>query len=193
MNGIKIFITFGFLFLTFATALAVPHENNGRYLHEQDISSTGAFIARWTPDVENNKIHFEFEAQTLGWVGVSILRQTTEGQIGDQVIAGVYEDGTSYIQDRYFNTSIPHPERPLRPIDVQQDWVLRYAEERNDKTIVGVSRPLDTGDLYDGPVIEDIVLKLSWAYDELDIIDGVAPDHGPTFGAVYVNFLNPEV
>ncbi|KAK2703625.1 hypothetical protein QYM36_017926, partial [Artemia franciscana] len=192
MSGIKKFLSISFLSLTFATVLAVPHENKGRYLYEQDISSTGAFIARWTPDVENSVIYFEFEAQTQGWVGVSILLPDIVDQVGDQVIAGVYEDGTSYIQDRYFNKSIPHPERPLRPIDVQQDWVLHYAEEANDKTIVGVSRPFNTGDFYDGPVFEDKVLKFSWAYDELDISDGIAPDHGPTFGSVYINLLNPE-
>ncbi|KAK2712267.1 DBH-like monooxygenase protein 2 isoform X2 [Artemia franciscana] len=156
------------------------------------LDPNATFILRWTPDFEEKKVDFEFEAQAIGWIGIIFVSPSSASSFADTVIAGVFDDGSTYIQDRYTDVSIPEPDTP-QPLDIQQDWPLVYAEEANGKTIVRTSRAFDTNDPQDNPIIQDETILFSWAYDDEDLVDGEPLYHGEDGrGTVLLNLLYPE-
>ncbi|KAK2712764.1 DBH-like monooxygenase protein 1 [Artemia franciscana] len=168
-----------------------PRSGSKSYAYEKVLDADGTFIMRWTPDFEASRVDFEFEVMTTGWIGVTFLPPLDLGKFADTIVAGVLDDGTAYMQDRYTDTSIPEPGTP-RPMDTQQDWPIIYAEEANGRTIIQTSRAFDTNDPEDRPVIKDETLVFAWAFDDVDIVEGEPPFHGPSRGSVLLNLLYPE-
>jgi len=120
--------------------------------YEHNITWNGIYNVHWR--IEGNVIYLALDVNTTGWVGFGIAEQSSGTMAGSDIVQGyVSASGTAVVKDRYALSQFSGGNYFQEPItDNCQDWELIKGEEINGKTILEVSRKIDTGDSQDRPI-----------------------------------------
>ncbi|XP_035687497.1 uncharacterized protein LOC118423447 [Branchiostoma floridae] len=148
---------------------ATPTPDPDDFTHHESLDEEGKFQLLWKFDDE--KIEFEAQVQTTGWVGLGL--SPNGGMPGSDIAIGWVKDGTAYLTDRY-------AEAKAQPsVDESQDWELVSGYENGTHTVLRFNRKLTTCDVKDRVINED-TLRVLWAWHDQDPEEesGVS---GPTY------------
>ncbi|CAH1233413.1 MOXD1 [Branchiostoma lanceolatum] len=125
--------------------------------HHESLDEEGKFHLFWKFDDE--KIEFEAQVQTTGWVGLGL--SPNGGMPGSDIAIGWVKDGTVHLTDRYAEAQ----EQP--PVDESQDWELVSGYENGTHTVLRFNRKLTTCDVRDR-VINGDTMRVLWAWHDDD-------------------------
>jgi len=127
----------------------------------------------WSLDMKTIKI--ALEVKTLGWIGFGIAEQSSGTMGGSDVFQGfVNSSGAVEFKDRYVLRQLPGTNSFQAPLtDKCQNWVLISGEETGGKTILEVSRSIDTQDPQDRPILlkGNTKIILAFGADDQDVWD----------------------
>ncbi|XP_078618333.1 DBH-like monooxygenase protein 1 homolog [Branchiostoma floridae x Branchiostoma japonicum] len=156
------------------------------FTHHESLDEEGKFHLLWKFDDE--KIEFEAQVQTTGWVGLGL--SPNGGMPGSDIAIGWVKDGTAYLTDRY-------AEAKAQPsVDESQDWELVSGYENGTHTVLRFNRKLTTCDVRDRVINED-TLRVLWAWHDQDPEEesGVSGPtyHGTNRGARATLLLNRKL
>ncbi|CAL8076544.1 unnamed protein product [Orchesella dallaii] len=136
-------------------------ENGNPYKHKVTLDPKERYQLEWLVNWDEKRVTFNVTVLTNGYIGFGLSKK---GKMSgaDIIIGGVGKKGKPYFTDRYaIGNQLPE-------IDESQDWTLHEAWERGGVTFLSFSRPFDTCDEnHDLPITDD-VLRLIWAYGEVD-------------------------
>ncbi|CAH1248491.1 MOXD1 [Branchiostoma lanceolatum] len=163
---------------SFALVLAAAFALSGQlvdaddFTHHEALDEEGKFRLFWKFDDE--KIEFEAQVQTTGWVGLGL--SPNGGMPGSDIAIGWVKDGTAHLTDRYAEA------KALPPVDESQDWELVSGYENATHTVLRFNRKLMTCDDRDRVINED-TMRVLWAWHDDDPEDesGV---NGPAYHGV---------
>ncbi|CAH1233415.1 MOXD1 [Branchiostoma lanceolatum] len=156
------------------------------FTHHESLDEEGKFHLFWKFDDE--KIEFEAQVQTTGWVGLGL--SPNGGMPGSDIAIGWVKDGTAHLTDRYAEA------QAQPPVDESQDWELVSGYENGTHTVLRFNRKLTTCDDRDRVINED-TLRVLWAWhdqDPEDVSGASGPAyHGTNRGARATLLLNRKV
>ncbi|ODN04980.1 DBH-like monooxygenase protein 1 [Orchesella cincta] len=151
------------------------------YSDKQFLDHKRRYQLEYLVDWEGKRVVFNVTVETIGWVGLGISKDGTMNN-ADIMIAGVTQEGKQYISDYHTDCN-----RNLKA-DAKQDWELLGASETSGRTILQISRQIDTCDPDDYPITEDLA-SIIWAYGETDAVKY----HHDQRGRFRVHLLDPVV
>ncbi|XP_066265474.1 DBH-like monooxygenase protein 1 homolog [Branchiostoma lanceolatum] len=156
------------------------------FTHHESLDEEGKFHLFWKFDDE--KIEFEAQVQTTGWVGLGL--SPNGGMPGSDIAIGWVKDGTAHLTDRYAEA------KAQPPVDESQDWELVSAYENGTHTVLRFNRKLTTCDVRDRVINED-TLRVLWAWHDQDPEDESGASgpayHGTNRGARATLLLNRKL
>ncbi|XP_066265502.1 DBH-like monooxygenase protein 1 homolog [Branchiostoma lanceolatum] len=156
------------------------------FTHHESLDEEGKFHLFWKFDDE--KIEFEAQVQTTGWVGLGL--SPNGGMPGSDIAIGWVKDGTAYLTDRYAEA------KAQPPVDESQDWELVSGYENGTHTVLRFNRKLTTCDVRDRVINED-TLRVLWAWHDQDPEDESGASgpayHGTNRGARATLLLNRKL
>ncbi|CAL8133761.1 unnamed protein product [Orchesella dallaii] len=146
----------------------------------ESLDPSGSYILSWEVDLKKQRITFEAEVATLGYIGLGI---SPNGNMAgaDLFIGGVYKNGTKYGYDMHAR------DMNMPILDNQSDWTLIDASENESKTYLKFTRLLNTCDDNDYPISNDTV-RIIWSIGETDDITY----HKGNRGTKSLNLLMPN-
>ncbi|XP_035694936.1 DBH-like monooxygenase protein 1 homolog [Branchiostoma floridae] len=127
------------------------------FTHRESLDEEGKFQLLWKFDDE--KIEFEAQVQTTGWVGLGL--SPNGGMPGSDIAIGWVKDGTAHLTDRFAEA------KAQPPVDESQDWELVSGSENGTHTVLRFSRKLTTCDDKDRVINED-TMRVLWAWHDDD-------------------------
>jgi len=156
MNNLKFFVLVGYA-LGFDP---LSYDN----MYAWNSNGQDVYKVHWT--VRDNVIYLALEVKTTGWVGFGIAEQSSGTMAGADVVQGyVSKTGTIEVKDRYVLSQYPGGNIFQAPMtDECNDWQIMNGTEVDGKTILELSRQIDTGDSQDRPILLDKQTKIIMAY-----------------------------
>ncbi|XP_066265485.1 DBH-like monooxygenase protein 1 homolog isoform X1 [Branchiostoma lanceolatum] len=148
---------FCFSVLVTAVTLGEHFVASDDFTHHESLDEEGKFHLFWKFDDE--KIEFEAQVQTTGWVGLGL--SPNGGMPGSDIAIGWVKDGTAHLTDRYAEA------KAQPPVDESQDWELVSGYENGTHTVLRFNRKLTTCDVRDRVINED-TLRVLWAWHDQD-------------------------
>ncbi|GFO17707.1 DBH-like monooxygenase protein 1 [Plakobranchus ocellatus] len=131
----------------------------------------------------NTHITFEMVVRTNGWVGFGI--SPSGAMKSSDVIIGWVKDGQTHFADR-------HAEGHFLPAkDSSQDWTLLMGQESGEYTVLKVSRPLETCDDSDRPILPGTTRVIFAQSPNDPPSDDAVSYHGSTRGTKSLLLLDP--
>ncbi|CAH1269899.1 MOXD1 [Branchiostoma lanceolatum] len=131
--------------------------NADGFTHHEALDEAGKYNLFWKFDEE--KIEFEAQVQTTGWVGLGL--SPNGGMSGSDIVIGWVKDGKAHLTDRYADANA----QPA--MDESQDWELVSGNENGTHTVLRFNRKLITCDTKDRVINKD-TMRLIWAFLDQD-------------------------
>eukprot|EP01090_Pellita_catalonica_P018511 TRINITY_DN6011_c0_g1_i1.p1 TRINITY_DN6011_c0_g1~~TRINITY_DN6011_c0_g1_i1.p1 ORF type:complete len:580 (-),score=77.66 TRINITY_DN6011_c0_g1_i1:95-1807(-) len=149
--------------------------NNNRTLDEN-------YIVHW--EVDGNTLYLGLEVETFGWIGFGFGEDTTGGMKGADIVIFEMLGTEPRLSDRYALKKVEPVE------DACQDYTLESFETTESKTIVHISRPLETGDPSDRPILPGGT-RIVFAYGNQ--FQPAVGYHAGNRGASVIEFIPPVI
>jgi hypothetical protein len=121
--------------------------------------SDGEYELFWSLDADT--AHFAIRARTEGWVALGIEPELAMNQ-ADMIFGWVEGDGSVVVLDA-FATGMFGPHPPDEELGGTTDLLDYAGREVDGVTVLEFSRPVDTGDSYDKPLLSEGEVKVIWA------------------------------
>ena len=132
--------------------------------------TVNGFMFRWR--IRDENIEFTMEAPTQGWVAVgfkpSIMMKDAD------YILGYVKDGEVFATDDFGVGNVSH--QPDTRQGGSDDISILGGREVDNRTTIQISRPLNSGDIYDQPLAPGETLKVLFAWGS-DLADNFTSHH----------------
>eukprot|EP00058_Branchiostoma_floridae_P019171 XP_002604660.1 hypothetical protein BRAFLDRAFT_94822 [Branchiostoma floridae] len=157
--------------ITFTIVFAILARlgNADGFTHHETLDEAGKYNLFWKFDEE--KIEFEAQVQTTGWVGLGL--SPNGGMPGSDIVIGWVKDGKAHLTDRYAEANA----QPA--VDESQDWELVSGNENGTHTVLRFNRKLTTCDSKDRVINKD-TMRVIWAWHDEDPVED-SGGNGPRY------------
>jgi len=164
----------------------------GQYDHKQIMwNATGEVVYSIHWSLVGKTINIALEVKTAGWVGFGIAEQNSGGMAGSDIVQGYVAESAVEIQDSYALGQLSGGNVMTAPKkDACNHWTLISGEENGGKTILELSRLIDTEDSQDRPILLNTVTKIIMAYGDDDAFGFQHPQSQRK--ASFINFSGEE-
>eukprot|EP00736_Rhodelphis_marinus_P003296 Rmarinus@m.14256 len=151
----------------------------------------GNYVIEWT--ITGQTIQITLDVATSAWAGFSISPNSAMAR-SDFVVGWLSSGGDGLLYDRYLNSDSQGQPSVDESLGGTHDVSLLEASTADGRLRVVFTRALDTGDVYDHPIVEGETTKMLWAYGDSASDDGSFTGHpfGSQRGAGNINFFTGE-